>query len=139
MGLPPNGFQDRLVMTTSILLQLYVNPLQGFTFCVICSAPPRYVLLRCPKFFARCSLCKISTAATPYASLLLPLAALGNVPTSKPSVGTMQQRASYLRSLEDGARRACSSNPLSLPHSEIDKLACQAQSVGIFAAGELSR
>ena len=35
----------------------------------------------------------------------------------------MQQRASYLRSLEDGARRACSSNPLSLPHSEIDKLA----------------
>ena len=66
---------------------------------------------------------KISTAATPYASLLLPLAALGNVPTSNPSVGMMQQRASYLRSLEDGARRACSSNPLSLPHSEIDKLA----------------
>ena len=40
-----------------------------------------------------------------------------------PSVNMMQQRASYLRSLEDGARRACSSNPLSLPHSEIDKLA----------------
>ena len=36
------------------------------------------------------------------------------------------------------ARRACSSNPLRIPHSEIDKLACQAQSVGIFAAGELS-
>ena len=32
-----------------------------------------------------------------------------------------------------------STNPLRIPPSEIDKLACQAQSVGIFAAGELSR
>ena len=32
----------------------------------------------------------------------------------------------------------CSSNPLRIPHSEIDKLACQAQSVGLFAAGEIS-
>ena len=32
----------------------------------------------------------------------------------------------------------CSSNPLRIPHSKIDKLACQAESVGIFAAGEIS-
>ena len=43
---------------------------------------PRYVLLRCPKFSARCSLRKISTAATPFCSLLPPPAAVANVPTS---------------------------------------------------------
>ncbi|MBQ8696598.1 MAG: hypothetical protein IJ519_02660 [Clostridia bacterium] len=33
----------------------------------------------------------------------------------------------------------CSSNPLRIPHPKIDKLACQAQGVGIFAIGEISR
>ena len=46
------------------------------------SSQPRYVLLRYPEFFARCSLRKISTAATPYCSLHLPPAAVANVPTS---------------------------------------------------------
>ena len=32
----------------------------------------------------------------------------------------------------------CSSNPLRIPHPKIDKLACQAQGVGIFAAGEIT-
>ena len=32
----------------------------------------------------------------------------------------------------------CSSNPLRIPHPKIDKLACQAQGVGIFAEGEIS-
>ena len=31
----------------------------------------------------------------------------------------------------------CSSNPLRIPHSKIDKLAYQAQSVVIFAMGEI--
>ena len=31
----------------------------------------------------------------------------------------------------------CSSNPLRIPHPKIDKLACQAQGVGIFAKGEI--
>ena len=46
------------------------------------SSQPRYVLLRCPNFFARCSLRKISTAATPFCSLHPPPAAVANVPTS---------------------------------------------------------
>ena len=32
----------------------------------------------------------------------------------------------------------CSSNPLRIPHPKIDKLACQAQGVGIFAVGEIT-
>ena len=32
----------------------------------------------------------------------------------------------------------CSSIPLRIPHPKIDKLACQAQGVGIFAVGEIS-
>ena len=32
----------------------------------------------------------------------------------------------------------CSSNPLRIPHPKIDKLACQAQGVGIFAEGEIT-
>ena len=32
----------------------------------------------------------------------------------------------------------CSSNPLRIPHPKIDKLACQAQGVGIFAKGEIT-
>ena len=51
-------------------------------FCLLSTGEPRYVLLRYPKFFARCSLRKISTAATPFCSLSLPPAALANVPTS---------------------------------------------------------
>ena len=31
-----------------------------------------------------------------------------------------------------------STNPLRIPHPKIDKLACQAQGVGIFAEGEIS-
>ena len=31
-----------------------------------------------------------------------------------------------------------SSNPLRIPHPKIDKLACQAQGVGILAVGEIS-
>ena len=31
-----------------------------------------------------------------------------------------------------------STNPLRIPHPKIDKLACQAQGVGIFAIGEIS-
>ena len=31
----------------------------------------------------------------------------------------------------------CSSNPLRIPHSKIDKIAYQAQSVGIFAMDEI--
>ena len=30
-----------------------------------------------------------------------------------------------------------STNPLRIPHPKIDKLACQAQGVGIFAIGEI--
>ena len=33
----------------------------------------------------------------------------------------------------------CSSNPLRIPHPKIDKLACRAQGVGIFAIGEITR
>ena len=33
---------------------------------------------------------------------------------------------------------ASSSNPLRIPHPKIDKLACQAQGVGIFAKGEIT-
>ena len=54
----------------------------GFRLAKKISSQPRYVLLRCPKFFARCSLRKISTAATPFCSLLPPQAAVANVPTS---------------------------------------------------------
>ena len=43
---------------------------------------PRYVLPVYPKFSARCSLRKISTAATPFCSLHPPPAAVANVPTS---------------------------------------------------------
>ncbi len=32
----------------------------------------------------------------------------------------------------------CSANPLRMPHPKIDKLACQAQGVGIFAKGEIT-
>ena len=32
----------------------------------------------------------------------------------------------------------CSANPLRIPHPKIDKLACQAQGVGIFAIGEIT-
>ena len=32
----------------------------------------------------------------------------------------------------------CSLNPLRIPHPKIDKLACQAQGVGILAKGELT-
>ncbi len=32
----------------------------------------------------------------------------------------------------------CSLNPLRIPHPKIDKLACQAQGVGILAIGEIS-
>ena len=32
----------------------------------------------------------------------------------------------------------CSLNPLRIPHPKIDKLACQAQGVGILAVGEIS-
>ena len=57
----PNGFQDRPVMTASVTLRIirYIivldfllerNPLH--------TGPPRYVLLRCPKSFARCSLAR---------------------------------------------------------------------------------
>ena len=112
----PNGFQDRLVMTTSISLRIwncfrrnhriikffrniFRNAVFGCfrsarkvsvykVFLRFCdrsarkfSRPPRYVLLRCTKFlFALAH--KISTAATPYASLHHPPGALGNVPTS---------------------------------------------------------
>ena len=46
------------------------------------SSQPRYVLPAYPKFFARLSLHKISTAATPFCSLHPPPAAVANVPTS---------------------------------------------------------
>ena len=46
----------------------------------------------------------------------------------------MQQRASYLRSpTRCGSASFCSMNPLRIPRPKIDKLACQAQGVGIFA------
>ena len=32
----------------------------------------------------------------------------------------------------------CSTNPLRIPHPKFDKLACQAQGVGIFAKGEIT-
>ena len=32
----------------------------------------------------------------------------------------------------------CSSNPLRIPHPQIDKLACQSKDVGIFAEGEIT-
>ena len=44
------------------------------------SGAPRYVPLRCPKFYARYTHRRISTAAAPFCSLILPLAALANVP-----------------------------------------------------------
>ena len=38
----------------------------------------------------------------------------------------------------DAARATCCPNPLRIPHPKIDKLACQAQGVGILAKGEIS-
>ena len=77
-----NGFQDRLVMTTSICLRILMYEIV-LSFINSKRRPPRYVLLRYPKFLrsANASL-KISTAATPYASLTHPPGALGDVPTS---------------------------------------------------------
>jgi hypothetical protein len=37
-----------------------------------------------------------------------------------------------------GSMSASSSNPLRIPHPKIDKLACQAEGVGILATGEIS-
>ena len=55
----------------------------GLCCFVIVSAvksPGIQVLLRCPKFLARCSLRRISTAATLFCLLHLPQAALANAP-----------------------------------------------------------
>jgi hypothetical protein len=43
-----------------------------------------------------------------------------------------------LRSYEKWLDELCSSNPLRIPRPKIDKLACQAQGVGIFAKGEIT-
>jgi hypothetical protein len=51
----------------------------------------------------------------------------------------MHLYASLLWSGErNGSMSVCSSNPLRTPHPQIDKLACQAQGVGVFAAGEIT-
>ncbi len=53
--LPANAFRVRPVMTTSIRHHIFVNSFWNTTFFDCCeTGPPRYVLLRCPKFF--CSL-----------------------------------------------------------------------------------
>ena len=76
------GFQDRLVMTTSITLRIYVQAQKSSTFNIKFSRL-RLIMSCCgARNFLLALAHKISTAATPYASLLLPLAALGNVPTS---------------------------------------------------------
>jgi len=76
---PPGALGD---VPTSICLRILMYEI---VLCFINSKrrPPRYVLLRYPKFLrsANASL-KISTAATPYASLTHPPGALGDVPTS---------------------------------------------------------
>ena len=54
-----------------------------FATCVLSNFQDRLVMSCCgTRNFLLALAHKISTAATPYASLLLPLAALGNVPTS---------------------------------------------------------
>jgi len=79
LHLPPAALGN---VPTSIRLricQAFFKPCNLLSFFDACAS--RYILLRCPKFLKRIS-AKISTAATPYASLHLPPAALGNVPTS---------------------------------------------------------
>ena len=120
-GLLPNGFQDRLVMTTSISLR-------------------KYDALRCIIFTesVRCGSASLLVGSTSHTPLEDRQACLSGV-----ECGYLRHRrtipfdaycaffmmhfvASYLRSLLDVARRACSSDPLRIPHSKIDKLACQA-------------
>ena len=82
VGLLPNGFQDRLVMTASITLRMYVQVQTNLTFLIQFSRL-RLVMSCCgARNFSFAIAHKISTAATPYASLDLPPAALGNVPAS---------------------------------------------------------
>ena len=59
MDFRPNGFQDRPVMTASVTLHIMLTSLREVTTTsnrLTNGAPPRYVLLRCPKSFARFSL-----------------------------------------------------------------------------------
>ena len=44
---------------------------------------------------------------------------------------------SMQRPVRSGSMSASSSNPLRISHPKIDKLACQAQGVDIFAKGEI--
>ena len=82
VGLLPNGFQDRLVMTASITLRVYVQVQLNLTFLIQFSRL-RLVMSCCgARNFLFAIAHKIPTAATPSASLALPPAALGNVPTS---------------------------------------------------------
>ena len=77
-----NGFQDRLVMTTSITFRLCLTQNEFNKQYLImrlrlvmscCGARKDHRIRRCSVF---------STAATPFCSLDLPQAALANVPTS---------------------------------------------------------
>ena len=91
LHLPPAALGN---VPTSIRLRIcraFFKPCNLLSFFDACAS--RYILLRCPKFLKRIS-AKISTAATPYASLLLPLAALGNVPTSHTTPEDRQARLS---------------------------------------------
>ena len=82
VGLLPNGFQDRLVMTASITLRMYIKTRLSLTFLIQFSRL-RLVMPCCgTRNFSFAIAHKISTDATPSASLALPPAALGNVPAS---------------------------------------------------------
>ncbi len=77
--LPPAALTN---VPSSILLRIYQPAFTGcFPILFSRNGTSRYVLLRCPKLFMHFR-AKISTAATPFCSLLLPPAALANVPTS---------------------------------------------------------
>ena len=56
-------------------------------------------------------------------------------PPAKLAGGSSVERAT--RAIELRFLALCVRNPVRIPRPKIDKLACQAQGVGIFAAGEI--
>ena len=109
VGLRPNGFQDRLVMTTSIPLRIYIlfSPREALAnvptsiplricilFCLFpptfsvgrFSRPPRYVLLRCPKFPARFTLAEFRPLPLLFARFFRPRRRSQTSPRSKSNV-----------------------------------------------------
>ena len=133
VGASPNGFQDRLVMTTSISLRRY-DALQ----CIISTENPRAA--------ARRTSFVESTSHTPLEDRQ---ACLSDTERGYPrrqarypfdaysaylNFESLHFSASYLRRTQEmRLGELCSSNPLRIPRSKIDKLACRDLGVGILA------